>query len=67
MSITAECLIINKAPIQEGIEKFSRGLKVNPNDLKRHTDTLTIIQYVPHLKPMAQTTQRFKRNLRQRI
>jgi len=64
MSVTAVYSIINKAPIREGIEKLSWGLKVNPNDLKRHTDTLTIIQYVPCLKPMVQTTQRFKRKLR---
>ena len=64
MSVTAVYSIINKAPIREGIEKLSWGLKVNLNDLKKHTDTLTIIQYVQCLKPMAQTTQRFKRKLR---
>jgi hypothetical protein len=42
VSVTAACSKINKAPIREGIEKLSWGLIVNPNYLKRHTDTLTI-------------------------
>jgi hypothetical protein len=54
-SVTEVCLIINKTPIQEGIETRSWGLK-RQSKLPQETHTLTVtfltsIQYVQCLEP----------------